>query len=95
MKLTEYFGKKAGWKAGLGVLVFMLSMNVMLATVFAEKKEVPVPDDITPVTWEVSEDHLMIDTEEARKLYDRMAADDYPTLEELKNDPVVNNRAVP
>lgn len=41
------------------------------------------------------EDHLMIDTEEAGKLYDRIAADDFPTLEELKNDPVVNHIAVP
>ena len=82
-------------KAGFGILALILSMNIMQVSVFAERKEVPVPDDITPVTWEVSEDHLMIDTEEARKLYDRIAANDYPTLEELKNDPVVNHRAVP
>ncbi len=46
-------------------------------------------NDITPVTWEVSADHLMIDTDEARALYNRLSSGDYPTLEELENDPVV------
>lgn len=46
-------------------------------------------DDITPVTWDVSSEHLMIDTDEARALYERIHSGDYPTLEELENDPVV------
>ncbi len=46
-------------------------------------------NDITPVTWEVSADHLMIDTDEARALYNRLSSGYYPTLEELENDPVV------
>ena len=81
--------KKTVRRLGFGILALIFSMNIMQVSAFAEKNLIPVPDDITPVTWEVSEDHLMIDTEEARKLYDRIAANDYPTLEELKNDPVV------
>jgi len=44
---------------------------------------------VAPVTWEVSADHLMIEGEEARALYERIVANDYPTMEELKADPVV------
>lgn len=50
---------------------------------------VPVPEGITPVTWEVSEDHLMIEGEEARALYNRIVSGDYPSLEELKANPIV------
>ena len=48
-----------------------------------------LPEGVVPVTWEVSADHLMIEGEEARALYERIVADDYPTMEELKADPVV------
>ena len=48
-----------------------------------------LPEGVAPVTWEVSADHLMIEGEEARALYERIVANDYPTMEELKADPVV------
>ena len=48
-----------------------------------------LPEGVVPVTWEVSPEHLMIETDEARALYERIVAGDYPTLEELKADPVV------
>ena len=44
---------------------------------------------ITPVTWEVSEDHLMIEGDEARNLYNSIKAGNYPSLEELQNNPIV------
>lgn len=46
-------------------------------------------DGIVPVTWEPSEDNLIIQTDEARELYDRIMDCDYPTVEELKNSEVV------
>lgn len=48
-----------------------------------------LPEGVVPVTWEVSSEHLMIDTDEARALYERIVAGDYPTMEALKADPVV------
>ena len=48
-----------------------------------------LPEGVVPVTWEVSPEHLMIETDEARALYERIVAGDYPTMEELKADPVV------
>ncbi len=66
----------------LTLVSFSVSTNVCAATV-------PVPEGMTPVTWEVSEDHLMIEGDEARALYNRIASEDYPTLEELKSNPVV------
>ena len=48
-----------------------------------------LPEGVKPVTWEVSKDHLMIETDEARALYERIVAEDYPTLEELQANPVV------
>ncbi len=47
------------------------------------------PEGVTPVTWDVSGEHLMIEGDEARELYERIVAGDYPTLEELKTHPVV------
>ena len=47
------------------------------------------PVGVVPVTWEVSPEHPMIDTDEARALYQRIAAGDYPTMEELVENPVV------
>ena len=55
----------------------------------AAEEAVAVPDGVVPVTWEVSPEHLMIEGDEARELYERIAAGDYPELEELKNHPVV------
>ena len=51
--------------------------------------QVPIPEGVVPVTWEVSRDHLMIEGEEARALYERIVANDYPSMEELKANPVV------
>ena len=68
------------------------SSIVLLATVILiafTGLAAPVPDGVTPVTWDVSEEHLMIDSDEARELYERIKADDYPSLEELKSNPVV------
>ena len=48
-----------------------------------------LPEGVVPVTWEPSAEHLMIETAEARALFDRINADDYPTLEELEEDPTV------
>ena len=48
-----------------------------------------LPEGVVPVTWEVSEDHLMIEGEEARALYERLVARDYLTIEELKANHVV------
>lgn len=48
-----------------------------------------LPEGVVPVTWEVSEDHLMIEGEEARALYERIVSGDYPTMEELRANPVV------
>ncbi|MBR5336496.1 MAG: zeta toxin family protein [Lachnospiraceae bacterium] len=48
-----------------------------------------LPEGVTPVTWEVSAEHPMIDTDEARVLYNRIHGGDYPTLQELENNPIV------
>lgn len=48
-----------------------------------------LPAGVVPVTWEVSPEHLMIQTDEARALYNRIDAEDYPTMDELKAHPVV------
>ncbi len=48
-----------------------------------------LPEGVVPVTWEVTPEHLMIETDEARAFYERIVAGDYPTMEELKADPVV------
>ena len=48
-----------------------------------------VPEGVVPVTWEVTPEHPMIDTDEARALYQQIAAGDYPTMEELLANPVV------
>ena len=51
--------------------------------------ESALPGDVVPVTWEVTPEHPMIDTDEARALYKQIRANDYPTLEELRENPVV------
>ena len=45
--------------------------------------------EVVPVTWEVTPEHPMIDSDEARALYKQIRANDYPTIEELRNHPVV------
>ena len=44
---------------------------------------------VVPVTWEITPEHPMIDTDEARALYQQIKAEDYPTMEELVANPVV------
>ena len=48
-----------------------------------------IPEGVVPVTWDVSWEHLMIEGNEARELYERIVDGDYPTMEELKAHPVV------
>lgn len=48
-----------------------------------------LPEGVVPVTWEVSADHLMIEGDEARALYERIVSGDYPSMEELRANPVV------
>lgn len=48
-----------------------------------------LPEGVVPVTWQPSKDNLIIQSDEARELYDRIMAEDYPTLEELENSEVV------
>ena len=55
----------------------------------ADDPALQLPDGVVPVTWEVSADHLMIEGEEARALYERIVSGDYPSMEELRADPVV------
>ncbi len=53
-------------------------------------QELPeLPEGVTPVTWDVTPEHLMIDTPDAREFYDRVTAGEYYTMEELKESPVV------
>ncbi|MBQ8111067.1 MAG: hypothetical protein IJ124_12990 [Clostridia bacterium] len=54
-----------------------------------EEEAAALPEGVTPVTWDVTPEHPMIDTDEARALYERIVAEDYPTMEELLADPVV------
>ena len=48
-----------------------------------------IPEGVVPVTWEVSPEHPMIDTDEARAFYQQIVNGDYPTMEELKANPIV------
>lgn len=66
------------------ILSFILMLTFALTTALAEP-----PQGVVPVTWDVSPEHLMIDTPEARELYERIRAEDYPSMEELKAHPVV------
>ena len=49
-----------------------------------------LPEGVVPITWEPSPDNLIIQTDEAKELYTRIKADDYPSLEELKNAEVIS-----
>ena len=74
----------------LMLLLTLLLALLMAATGFcvAETTE-PLPEGVVPVTWDVSADHLMIEGEEARALYERIVSGDYPSMEELRANPVV------
>lgn len=46
-------------------------------------------EGVEPLTWEPSPENLIIKSDEARELYTRIKAEDYPTLDELKNSEVI------
>ena len=74
------------------LLSVLLALALMLGAglAAAEEKQLPeLPEGVLPVTWDVSPEHLMIETPEARALYERIVAQDYPTIEELQANPVV------
>lgn len=66
-----------------------LLLVLVCLMLFATSTALMEAEGVTPITWVPSAEHLVIDTEEARALYDRIASRDYPTLEELQNHPVV------
>ena len=68
-------------------LALIMILTMVFAAALAESPEVPA--GVVPVTWEVTPERLMIDTPEARALYERIVAGDYPSMEELKAHPVV------
>ena len=68
-------------------LALIMILTMVFAAALAESPEVPA--GVVPVTWEVTPEHLMIDTPEARAFYERIVAGDYPSMEELKAHPVV------
>ena len=74
-------------------ITFVLTLSLLCACsvcLAEDQAALPeLPEGVRPVTWEVSPDHLMIETDEARALYERIVAQDYPTLEELRAHPVV------
>ena len=76
-----------------GVSAPALEADSAAVTEAASVSEAPAESaaatDVVPVTWEPSEEHLTIEGEEAQALYQRIKAEDYPSMEELKANPVV------
>ena len=72
-------------------MISILAVLMLTATcALAGEAQLPeLPEGVVPVTWEPSPEHLLIETEEARELYDRISAGDYPPLEEMIEHPVV------
>ncbi|MDO4938748.1 MAG: zeta toxin family protein [Lachnospiraceae bacterium] len=56
-------------------------------TVNAEKLAAEM--GVTPITEKPSPENLIIKTQEARELYDRIMAGDYPTVEEMQNSSTI------
>ena len=48
-----------------------------------------LPESVVQLTREPSPENLIIKTDEARELYTRIKAEDYPSLDELKNTEVI------
>ena len=46
--------------------------------------------DVVPVTWTPSPDHLIIQTDEAKELYKKIKSGDYPSIAELLESEVVS-----
>jgi len=66
--------------------------EVETSQVTEESSQAPeslLAEGVVPVTWEPSADHLIIESDEARELYTRIKAGDYPTLEELQASPII------
>ena len=77
------------WIVSIMTLVMVVCM-IQAVWAKEEEKQLPeLPEGVVPVTWEVTPEHLMIESDEARELYDRIVAGDYPSMEELKASPVV------
>lgn len=45
---------------------------------------------VVPITWEPSPDHLIIETEEAKKIFTQIKEGKYPSLGELIENPVIS-----
>ena len=74
------------FKSFFATLMFLVVM-VMTSAAFADSAD--LPEGVEPLTWQPSAKNLAIKTDEARELYDRIKKSDYPSMEELKKNPVV------
>lgn len=75
--------------AMLLALLLIAACYCVAETPEANDPESLLPEGVVPITWEVSADHLMIEGDEARALYERIVSGDYPSMEELRANPVV------
>lgn len=73
------------------VATALMIICVITSTVFAASKSDPaeLPKGVVPLTWQPTPQNLALKTPEARKLYDAIKANRYPSMKELKNSPVV------
>lgn len=76
-------------KRFLSLMLVLLLCAASWAAAETVSPESLLVNGAVPVTWEVSEEHLMINTQEARELFERIDSKDYPSLDELKAHPVV------
>ena len=73
-----------------GLIALMVVMLLAFSFAAAEEPQLPeLPEGVAPVTWEVTPEHPMIDTDEARLLYEQIQEGVYPTMKELRENPVV------
>lgn len=72
-------------------LISLFIIFLMTSAVFAENKSdfAELPEGVEPITSKPSSQNLIIKTDEARKLYDTIRSFHYPSMNELKNSPVV------
>ncbi|MBR2216338.1 MAG: zeta toxin family protein [Selenomonadaceae bacterium] len=71
------------------LLVFAAMTSVAEVKSNPAHHKVVLPAGVVPLTWQPTPEHLAIDTDEARALYTRIRRKDFPSLEELKQSPVV------
>ena len=69
-------------------IILSFSMIVCTACGAKDKVDFEFSEGVKEVTWEPSSEHLIIETDEARELYNRIKNEDYPSVEELKNSRV-------